>query len=476
MNSHFPLADKRVLVMGLGRFGGGVGVSRWLAEQGARVTVTDTANAEQLAESVQKLADLGDRITFKLGGHDLADFTACDLLITNPAVDKAKSEFVQAALRAGIPCTSEMNLFLERCRGFTIGVTGSVGKSTTTTLIFEAIKAGLNVQPESNRVFLGGNIGKSLLAELPNIRPQDLIVLELSSFMLEETAHLQWSPNIAVVTNLFPNHLDRHHTMAEYAAIKQNILKFQKPADVAILNNDHDLISRWVHLARGKVIKYTTRGPSTLNLLMPGEHNQSNARAALAALDHLPVAVDRAAAMRAIENFGGLAHRLQIVHATQLAIPGEAPRTLRFYNDSKATSPDASITALKAFAPGAAIFIVGGYDKHIDLSAFEKLLAQRAGGVIGIGQTGQAMVDQVKTAGVQCAGARIAYAQTLQQAMPLAVQWARAVAGDAGSTGEGDRPALIEAIVLSPASASWDQYPNYEARGDLFASLARAGG
>ena len=129
------VAGKKVLVMGLGRFGGGVGVSKWLVEQGAIVTVNDSATAEELAESIMKLEGLP--VTFKLGGHVLADFLAADLLVLNPAVDKEKSEVVREALKRGVPYTTEMNLFLERCRGFTVGVTGSVGKSTTTTLIYE---------------------------------------------------------------------------------------------------------------------------------------------------------------------------------------------------------------------------------------------------------------------------------------------------------------------------------------------------
>ena len=473
--THRPLLDfkkKHVLVQGLGRFSGGVGVTRWLVQQGARVTLTDIEPAEKLADSLAALADVREGITFKLGGHDVADFTACEVLVANPAVDKAANEYVQAARQAGIPITTEMNLFAERCRGFTIGITGSVGKSTTTTLIFEALKAGLerksefgNQNSELPRVYLGGNIGKSLLSELANIHPHDLVVLELSSFMLEDTPAIQWSPNVAVITNLFPNHLDRHHTMAEYAATKQNILAFQRPFDVAIFNNDHELISRWVHFARGRVVKYTTHGPGHLNLVMPGEHNQSNARAALAVLDNLlePAKgeLNHVRAQHAIEHFGGLAHRLQVVHVeTQGAPPAPPTRTIRYYNDSKATTPDASITALNAFAPGTAIFLVGGYDKHIDLSPFEKLLAERAGGVIGLGQTGEAILANVRAANPTLARERIAYAGTLEAALAMARQWL-------------ESEPKLEAVVLSPASASWGQFPNYEVRGDRFAALAR---
>ena len=463
---HIPpphsLAGKNVLVMGLGRFGGGVGVSKWLASQGANVTVTDMAPADQLADSVKALTGLP--ITFKLGGHEVADFLAAELIVINPAVDKATSDVLQAAFQKGVPYTTEINLFLQRCPARTVGITGSVGKSTTTALIFEALKAGLKESP----VFLGGNIGKSLLLELPAIRETDWVVLELSSFMLEETPQIQWSPHIAVVTNIFPNHLDRHQTMANYTAAKQNILRFQKPADIAILNNDHDLVSRWVHLAKGKVVKYTTRGPSPhrLELAMPGEHNQSNSAAAIAVLDAVSAEspLDRPAAIKAIENFPGLAHRLQFVHAATLSgdSPRTTPRTIRFFNDSKATTPDASITAIKAFPPRTAIYLVGGYDKHLDLSGFEALLLERAGGVIGIGQTGGGIIARLQEAGRAGGGpGLLENAGTLEAAMGIATSWAAVPAHG------------IASIVLSPASASWDQFPNYEKRGELFARLAR---
>jgi UDP-N-acetylmuramoylalanine--D-glutamate ligase len=446
------LAGKKVLVMGLGRFGGGVGVSKWLASQGARVTVTDTARPDELAESVAKLQGLD--ITFKLGGHAVEDFTSADLLIINPAVDKGHSEFVQAALRAGVPYTTEMNLFLERCRAITIGITGSVGKSTTTALIHEALKAGA-----AAKVFLGGNIGRSLLQELPAIGERDLVVLELSSFMLEETPVISWSPDIAVVTNIFPNHLDRHGTMAAYSAAKQNILRFQKPDDYAILNNDHELVSRWQHLARARVIKFTTRVPAIkqLRLAMPGDHNRSNAAAALAVLDALEamqVRINRAAALHAMEQFPGLAHRLQLVHTWHIA---GTSRAIRFYNDSKATTPDASLTALEAFEPRTPVFIVGGYDKHIDLSPFTDALAKNAGAVLGIGQTGNAMVEAIR----EIPAAPLAeYVETLENAMMRARELL-------------PTDPKLTSVVLSTASASWGQFANYEKRGQLFAQLAQ---
>lgn len=486
------LAGKRVTVMGLGQFGGGVGVARFLAEQGAKVVVTDKAPADKLRHSMEQLAGLP--ITFHLGGHDEADFSHCDLVVASPAVDKAQSPYIQAAMRAEVPITSEMNLFLERCPAFTVGVTGSVGKSTTTMLIYLALQAALGIGLEETKgggkVYLGGNIGKSLLSELRGMTAQDVVVLELSSFMLEETPALfggqGWSPNIAVVTNLFPNHLDRHGTLELYASAKQNLLRFQKSDDVALLNGDHEAIRAWASVARGRVEWFSSRQGPPLPLLMPGEHNQSNARAALAVVAALPrnrfPQVSLAAATGAITGFKGLSHRLQLVHVSHLkGLSGV--QEVRWYNDSKATTPEASLTALRAFiarvtdesglekeskvrneTPTGAIFIVGGYDKHIDMSGFEEMLARHAAGVLGIGQTGQTMVGQVAS---RRAGAlpRTAYVGTLAAAQQEAWKWLEEWAK------QGVQP--LPAVVLSPASASWGQFQNYEERGEQFAKAAR---
>jgi UDP-N-acetylmuramoylalanine--D-glutamate ligase len=455
------LANKKILVQGLGRFGGGIGVTRFLVSQGAHVTVTDTAKEADLKDSLAKLADLPQsQLRFVLGKHDAGDFTSADLVVANPAVDKENSEHIKAARAAGVPITSEMNLFLERNPAYTVGITGSVGKSTTTTLIHLAVTAALTADHRpltAPQVFLGGNIGKSLLSDLPQIKSTDIVILELSSFMLEDTPAIGWSPNIALVTNIFPNHLDRHKTMAAYTAAKQNILKFQTPDDIAIFNADHDLVSRWTHFARGKSLKFTTRGPksSWIPLLIPGEHNQSNAQAALAVLDALApkFKLDRAAAIKAMSEFKGLSHRLQLVHQLKT----HDARLISFFNDSKATTPEASMTALDAFDPGSALFIVGGYDKHIDLAPFCDALAKRAGGILGVGETGQAIVDAVKALNPHVLAQ---YAQTINAAVPVAVSWTSS-------------SRKLQAIVLSPASASYDQFKNYEERGDCFVTLVQ---
>jgi len=445
-------SGKKVVVMGLGLFGGGVAVSRWLCEQGAHVTVTDQAAPEKLQSSLKKLAGLP--ITFDLGAHHESILESCDLLVVNPAVDKTNSDFYRLAIGRGIPFTTEINLFLQRCPAKVIGVTGSVGKSTTTAMIHLALCAAMK-NSGIGRCWLGGNIGKSLLENLPQITPEDLVVLELSSFMLEDIPLIGFSPHVAVVTNLSGNHLDRHGTLEAYAAAKQNILRFQKPGDVAILNADDPVVSQWSKLVHGKIIFYSVKNKPALPLKVPGLHNQSNTQAALCVIEALGFA-DRFDVVRtALSAFDGLPHRLQLVHTEKLL----SQKIIHWFNDSKATTPEAAITALQAFEPRTFISIVGGYDKHADMSTFIQILAQRAGGVLGIGATGQALVDSLAATG-QLPANRAVYAQTLPNAVSIARQWLSA------------SPKSLDTILLSPACASWGEFVNYEQRGELFIGLA----
>jgi UDP-N-acetylmuramoylalanine--D-glutamate ligase len=446
------LHSRRVVVMGLGRFGGGVGVARWLAQQGAVVTITDQDPAENLESSLAQLEGL--HITFQLGGHDQKILDACDLLVVNPAVDKTRSEFFQAAVARNVPLTTEINLFLQRCKARVIGVTGSVGKSTTTAMIQLAMAAALKDSGSTSACFLGGNIGRSLLGDLERIKPDDWVVLELSSFMLEDVPWIGFSPHIAVVTNLVGNHLDRHGTLANYAAAKQNILRFQTADDIAILNRDDPVVCQWGRLARGRMEFYTTDNVPEIKLAVPGRHNQSNGRAALAVLAAAGLGGWSSAALKALAEFPGLPHRLQLVHTGGTGV--------RWFNDSKATTPEAAMTGLAAMDQGRFICIVGGYDKHADMAMFCRQLAADAGGVIGIGATGEALVRGAIAAGLPRGHG--VYTETLEAAMALADQW---------SHGDDPRPVQFNAVLLSPACASYGQFANYEQRGDRFAALAR---
>ena len=423
-------AGMRVTVVGLGRFGGGVGVTRWLVEQGARVTVTDSAHADSLDRSIAQLAGLD--VTLHLGGHAETDFTEADLLVVNPAVPKTVPPLA-AALAAGVPYTTEINLFIERCRAPIIGVTGSVGKSTTVAMIG-------HIAQRHRPTHVGGNIGVSLLAELDAIEPHHLVVLELSSFQLDDLPVIGIGPHIAVVTNLTPNHLDRHGTMESYVDAKRNITRFQSAEDVLIVNADDSALAGWGPEGTPRFAPIKT-GQAQIELAEPGAHLPGLAALAQAAVSHVGIAPDDAAC--ALKSFRALPHRLQLL--------GERDG-VTFVNDSKCTIPDGAIAALESFEAGRAIIIVGGYDKHHEFDQLAAALAARAKAVVTVGAT----AGKIAQALAGCEDAPpVTHADTFDDAVAAAT--AQAHAGDV--------------VLLSPACASWDMFDNYEQRGDRFAEL-----
>lgn len=426
---------KRVTVMGLGRFGGGVGATRWLARQGARVTVSDEAPAEELAESIAAVEGLG--VALHLGGHERADVVDCELLVANPAVPFDSPHLV-AARNAGVEVTTEINLFLARCRAPVVGITGSAGKSTTAAMTGAVLA-------RRGPVHVGGNIGVSLLDRLERIRPDHVVVLELSSFQLMYLPLLEYGPHVAVVTNLHPNHLDRHATMDEYAQTKKNIFRFQGPSDVLVLNRDDPAVASWAGQCRGKVC-YFSAEDEPFELELPGRHNQANAQAAWVTARQF--GVSRRDAAEALAAFAGLPHRLQLVCDRN---------GIRYFNDSKSTTPAQAIAALKSFAHRSVVAIVGGYDKKVELGELCSSLADQAKAVIVTGQTGETIARGVESA-------------RSDPAVPTIVRapaFATAVGAASRLAGSGD------VILLSPACASFGQFKNYEQRGEVFIRLVR---
>ncbi len=440
-------SGKRVTVMGLGRFGGGLGVTRWLVGRGADVLLTDIEPADRLTDSIAKLQDLVDAgsVTLRLGEHNVSDFTTCDLVVANPAVPKPwDNRFLRAAQAAGVQVTTEIRLSVERLpnRDRTIGVTGSAGKSTTSAMIAHVLK-GLGEEIE-----FGGNIGGSLLER--EIDRDAWVVLELSSFQLywlgagvgyPEAAG--WSPRVAVLTNVVPNHLDWHGGMEHYRACKLGIAAGQQAGDVFVTVG---------HAEESGLGNRVSVGPADpridphLSLRIPGVHNRLNARTAVRTLMEAMGRQDaefvkRAAAL--VSDFPGLKHRLCLI--------GEVGR-IRFYDDSKSTTPEATLLALDAFTEGGEAhrvhLIAGGYDKGSDLTP----IAKRAGSIAGlycIGATGPAL------AGLAAGAEAVFDCRTLEEAVRRARS--RAKPGDV--------------VLLSPGCASWDQFVNYEKRGELFAEL-----
>ena len=433
------IRNQRVTVAGLGRFGGGIAVARWLVEHGARVLVTDRAPADKLAESVAKLDGLP--IEFRLGEQRESDFTGADLVVASPAISPT-SPYLRAARDAGVAVTTEIKLFVERCPATVVGVTGTKGKSTTTAMLGEILGGQF-------RTWVGGNIGRSLLADLGEIDKTHLVVLELSSFMLEYLGAMRWSPHIAVVTIVTRDHTEWHGSEQAYVEAKKNVVRYQRPDDFAVLCAEDPGSMSFAPATRARVVPYGFTGRRPFDLRVPGRHNQLNAQGAFAAAKLLGVTWDQAHA--ALRDFRGLPHRLQLVHESEAGV--------RYYNDSIATVPEAAVAALESFPPKRVIQIVGGHDKGLPLTAMCNALVERAKAVLCIGATGKKIADVMSQAAHQ-GGAAVYDCGDLDTAMKMA----RTVAT------RGD------VVLLSTGCASYDQFVNFEQRGELFAELARGDG
>jgi UDP-N-acetylmuramoylalanine--D-glutamate ligase len=428
--------DKRVTVAGLGKFGGQIAAVKWLVAGGAKVLVTDKSPAEKLASSRKELDGLS--VEFRLGEHRVDDFTSADLIVASPAIPP-HNEYLAAARQAGVPVTTEIRLFIERCPAKTIvGVTGTKGKSTTTSLLGRMLATKYTTH-------VGGNIGRPLLLEVENIRPDDLVVLELSSFMLEYLRDMQWSPNVAVVTMLGVDHVDWHGSAEAYLDAKKLILKHQKPDDIAVLAEASRELSS---LTRGRVALYGGAGARPFELTIPGKHNQFNCQAAWTAAREMGVSFE--AAQQAVKDFAGLPHRLQLVHDTGGA------NGVRWFNDSIATIPEAAIAALDSFPPRTVLQIVGGSDKGLPFTALAAALCERAKAVLCIGTTGSSIGSLIADSPTH-ACAPVYQCGDLQTAVAQAKSIA--IRGDV--------------VLLSTGCASYDQFSNFEQRGEMFSYLAR---
>jgi len=464
-----PVAGRRVLVVGLGRFGGGVGVTRWLVAQGAKVTVTDQAAHQSLTESVEAIADLP--VALHLGTHDEHDLDSTDLVIVNPAVNKSTSDFFQALVRRGIPWTTEMNLFCERCPATVIGVTGSYGKSTTCAMLAEVFEAARRAGAVSFRaVHLGGNIGRSLLSELDVMDERDLVVLEMSNAQLEDQPRINWAPDVAVITNLFPHHLDRYGSFAGYVQAKLNIVRDPTGRSPVIVGELHPeaepLLTAALEERVYQPMKIDRRVPVVpadppVELRVPGRHNQMNAACVLTVC-RVIMGRDESVARKALAQFRGLPHRLE--HVRNL-------KGVDYYNDSKSTAPAATIIALEAIAdspeprisgcvesPRKIVTIVGGQRKEVSLSECATTLARYCRVVICMGESGADFAQAVQRLGAGFRPPKIHAVAALPEAVRLA--HAEAKPGDV--------------VLFSPGAPSFDQYANFTERGAHFSELVQA--
>lgn len=448
--------------MGLGRFSGGVAVARFFAERGAMVTVTDLREETVLADSLAELNDVPIH-RFVLGKHTDECFTNCRLLVVNPAV-KPDNPWVSSAVAQGAELTTEIDVFLQHQPAKVVAVTGSNGKSTTTALIHHLLSgANLGLQ-----TWLGGNIGISLLDQVQNIRSDDVVVLEVSSFQLELLRQKRFRPHIAVLTNFTANHLDWHGTIDHYRAAKQGIFSSQHSSDFSIVPATTDP-AEWkirgqrlefglddsgadgAFISEGQLILRRNRGkleeavrlavPSQL----PGSHNQENVAAACLAAWLMGAAPESFA--KTLKSYQPLPHRLQ-------SVAEGAGR--QFWNDSIATTPESAILAAKHFS-GRCVVLAGGYDKGQDLSGFAEALRKHAKAVVLMGQTGAQLAELLQQGSGGTPSVPFAVASDFQEAFQRAV--ALSQSGDI--------------VLLSPGCASYGWFTDYRERGEQFESMAK---
>jgi UDP-N-acetylmuramoylalanine--D-glutamate ligase len=437
------LQGKNVLVVGAAR--SGQAAARFLAARGVSVTLTDTRGRDDL-----QLGELPG-VNLVLGGHPDVTTGRWNLVVVSPGVPFGAPLLVQAR-REGIPVIGELELAWRFVRAPVVAVTGTNGKTTTTALLGEVFRqAGF-------RTLVAGNIGVPLISEVEKYGPDDIIVVEASSFQLESVR--EFRPRVAVILNLTPDHLDRHGSMENYVNAKAAIFANQRPSDWTVLNYDNPRTAALARRTPGTVIFFSRRHrleqgvfvhkgqilvrdngvetpvSATQAIFLPGAHNLENALAAVAAGWALNVGV--APLARALAGFRGVPHRLEVIGQ----IGG-----VRYVNDSKATNPEAACRALEAYAEPI-VLIAGGRNKGNDFNAFMEKAREKVRVLIVLGECAEEIVRAAERAGIR---------QVLRAAdLPGAVALARNVALPG------------EVVLLSPACTSWDMFNNYEERGDLF--------
>ncbi|MBI4137811.1 MAG: UDP-N-acetylmuramoyl-L-alanine--D-glutamate ligase [Candidatus Sungbacteria bacterium] len=442
--------NKRVLVLGLGLHGGGVGTVKFFARRGADITVTDVRSKKELAPSLEALRSLKG-IRYVLGKHREQDVLAADLIIKNPGVPQ-ESPYLALAAAHRVPVTSDIGIFFAECPGRIIGVTGTRGKSTTAYLIWKFLKTVYR------RVFLGGNIRVSVLEFLDKTRSGDILILELSSFQLEDIAKDDLlrasagrrSPDIAVITNILKDHLNRHRTMAAYAAAKAAIFQFQKRTDHLFINREDARVRRLVKRARSRV--HFVSLPNVLKPIVErnlGTHYLSSVALACAVAKHF--GVNPGSLKKILGSFRGLEGRQQTIAAW---------RGVQWINDTTSTVPDAAVAALKRLGAHARlrkiILIAGGQDKNLDFRAMARAIKKWAKCLVLF--PGSATEKIEKELGTWSREHGTRQARSMREAVRVAALLAE----------PGDR------VILSPGAASFGLFLNEFDRGARFiAEVAR---
>ena len=461
------LKDQKVGILGLGDEN--IALVKFLVRLGAKVVIADQKTKEELGEYYHQVKDLP--VQFRLGPHYLDHLEDFETLFRTPGLPFFHPK-IQAAKKSGVEISSQTKLFFELCPCPIIGVTGTKGKGTTVTLISEILKRKLemrngkcensstsHISHLTSHIFLGGNIGNPPIDFLEKLTPQDIVVLELSSFQLQD---LDKSPHISVILDIKVDHLDYHRDEAEYIEAKRNIVRFQLKDDFAIINADYLTSIEFATLTPAKIYWFSRRKSidegvwlspqkeiilrindkdipiaKTSAVLLRGEHNLENISAAI--LASYLAGADISSIQKVVKDFKGLEHRLEFVKSFQ---------GIHFYNDSFSTTPDTTIAAIRSFKEPI-ILLCGGSEKNADYKNLGEVISQSSvKTLISIGKTGAKIIAEVKNPQIK----KIADTKTMAKAVDLAISLAK----------EDD------VILLSPASASFDNFKNYQDRGEIF--------
>lgn len=453
------LRGQRICMLGVGR--SNTPLIKTFLSKGAEVCACDRRTREQLGSVAEEIESAGARLQL---GEDYLKKLDFDVIFRTPGI-RYTLPALEAARANGVALTSEMEVFFDVCPCKIIAVTGSDGKTTTTTLISEIL------QREGRRVHLGGNIGRPLLPEIENIHEDDVAVVELSSFQL---ISMRRSPDIAVITNISPNHLDMHKDMDEYVHAKEHIFLHQNGFSRTVLNLDNAITAPMMKEVRGQCLGFSRSKPLHFgcytddsgvvwmcfgekkqrvlhinDILIPGSHNVENYMAATAAVWGMAKSETILSVAR---SFTGVEHRIELVRELD---------GVRYYNDSIATTPTRTMAGLRSFSQKV-ILIAGGYDKHIPFDVLGPAIVQNVKCLILMGATADKIEAVVKRTESEAAAAAAALPIVRVSSLDEAVQAAHAQA-EAG-----------DVILLSPACASFDMFKDFETRGDMFKNMVNA--
>lgn len=448
------IVNKKVAIIGMGV--SNIPLLDYFYKKNANVTIFDKRNIEDLDKNVIEKVSRYNMGMF-LGENHLSNLKGFDIIFRSPSCRPDTKEIVEEVKRGAI-LTSEIEMLMELCPGKIIGITGSDGKTTTTSLIYEIIKK------KGYNCYLGGNIGIPLFTKVDEMTKNDIVILELSSFQL---MNMKISPDISVITNITPNHLDIHKSYEEYIDSKKNIFKYQSKDGILILNYDNNITREFEKEAKGKVIFFSSKTKlengiiyddgkikscensirrhilNTKNIYLKGVHNFENICAAIAATAPL---VDIDTQVKVISEFKGVHHRLEYVRDV---------KGVKWYNDSASSSPTRTIAGINAFEEGLTL-ITGGYDKNLDYTPMAKPIVDKVKTLLLIGQTSEKIYNAVKQEmQKQNKTIEIYKCDSLQECIDIANE----------TTKSGD------IVLFSPGSASFDMFKNAYQRGDIFKEL-----